>query len=63
MPGSVVEVSVAVGDSVKKGDKLIVLESMKMENDIVSAVDGTVTGIGVAKGDMVNAGDTLVVIG
>ena len=63
MPGSIVDVCVAVGDQVKVGDKLIVLESMKMENDIVSALDGTVTGIGVAKGDMVNAGDTLVVIG
>ncbi len=63
MPGSIVDVCVAVGDQVKVGDRLIVLESMKMENDIVSALDGTVTGIGVAKGDMVNAGDTLVVIG
>ena len=63
MPGSIVEVCVAVGDTVKVGDKLIVLESMKMENDIVAALDGTITGIGVAKGDMVNAGDTLVVIG
>ena len=63
MPGSIVEVCVAVGDTVKVGDKLIVLESMKMENDIVAALDGKITGIGVAKGDMVNAGDTLVVIG
>ena len=63
MPGSVVDVCVSVGDSVKKGDKLVVLEAMKMENDIVAANDGTVTGVGVNKGDMVNAGDTLVVIG
>ena len=63
MPGSIVDVCVAVGDTVKVGDKLIVLESMKMENDIVAALDGTITGIGVSKGDMVNAGDTLVVIG
>ena len=63
MPGSIVDVCVAVGDTVKVGDRLIVLESMKMENDIVAAQDGTITGIGVAKGDMVNAGDTLVVIG
>ncbi|MBP0986539.1 MAG: acetyl-CoA carboxylase biotin carboxyl carrier protein subunit, partial [Oscillospiraceae bacterium] len=59
----IVDVCVAVGDTVKVGDRLIVLESMKMENDIVSAQDGTITGIGVSKGDMVNAGDTLVVIG
>jgi glutaconyl-CoA decarboxylase len=63
MPGSIVDVCVAVGDTVKVGDRLIVLESMKMENDIVAAQDGTITGIGVSKGDMVNAGDTLVVIG
>ena len=63
MPGSIVDVCVAVGDTVKVGDRLIVLESMKMENDIVAALDGTITGIGVSKGDMVNAGDTLVVIG
>ena len=63
MPGSVVDVCVTVGQSVKAGDRLVVLESMKMENDIVSDRDATVTGIGVQKGDMVNNGDTLVVLG
>ena len=63
MPGNVVEVAVKVGDVVKKDQKLVVLESMKMENDIVSPKDGTITGVGVAKGDTVNAGDTLVVVG
>ena len=63
MPGSIVDICVSVGDKVEKNQKLIVLESMKMENDIVAEADGTVLGIGVQKGDMVNAGDTLLVIG
>ncbi|MBQ8994461.1 MAG: acetyl-CoA carboxylase biotin carboxyl carrier protein subunit [Oscillospiraceae bacterium] len=63
MPGSIVDVCVSVGQTVAAGDKLIVLESMKMENDIVAEKAGTVLGIGVSKGDMVNAGDTLLVLG
>jgi len=63
MPGSIVDVCVSVGQTVAAGDKLIVLEAMKMENDIVAESAGTILGIGVSKGDMVNAGDTLVVIG
>ena len=63
MPGSVVDVCVKTGDIVHAGDKLIVLESMKMENDIVAAQEGIISGVAVSKGDMVNAGDTLVVIG
>ena len=63
MPGNILKVNVAAGQVVKAGDVLVVLEAMKMENDIVAANDGTVTGVGVSKGDMVNAGDTLVVIG
>ena len=62
MPGSIVEICVSVGQSIKAGDRLIVLESMKMENDIVAENNGTVLGIGVNKGDMVNAGDTLLVV-
>ena len=63
MPGSIVDICVTVGQAVEAGDRLIVLESMKMENDIVAESAGTILGIGVAKGDMVNAGDTLLVIG
>jgi len=63
MPGSIVDVCVTVGQTVAAGDKLIVLESMKMENDIVAESAGTVLAIGVTKGEMVNAGDTLVVLG
>jgi len=62
MPGSIVEVAVKVGDQVKKGQLLAVLEAMKMENEIVSPVDGKIVSVAVAKGDTVNAGDTLLQI-
>lgn len=63
MPGNIVNVAVKVGDTVKKGQVLVILEAMKMENEIVSPIDGRITSSGVAKGDSVNAGDLLVQIG
>lgn len=63
MPGNIVDVKVNVGDSVKAGDVLIVLEAMKMENDIVAPCDGKVTSITVKKGDTVNSNDTLATVG
>ena len=60
MPGNLIDVKVKAGDSVKKGDVLVVLEAMKMENEIVAPQDGTVASINVHKGDTVNSGDTLV---
>ncbi|MPM69380.1 Glutaconyl-CoA decarboxylase subunit gamma [bioreactor metagenome] len=62
MPGSIVNVATKVGDLVKKGQLLVVLEAMKMENEIVSPKDGTITAVGVSKGQSVNAGDVLVKI-
>jgi glutaconyl-CoA/methylmalonyl-CoA decarboxylase subunit gamma len=62
MPGSIVAVSVKVGDIIKKGQVLVVLEAMKMENEIVSPVDGKITAVSVSKGDTVNAGAALVQI-
>jgi biotin carboxyl carrier protein len=59
MPGTILKISANVGDSVKRGQPLVVLEAMKMENDIVSPVDGRVASINVAQGDSVNAGDML----
>jgi glutaconyl-CoA/methylmalonyl-CoA decarboxylase subunit gamma len=62
MPGTIVKVSVTEGATVKKGDVLVVLEAMKMENEIMAPVDGTVDRISVAKGSAVNTGDLLLVI-
>ncbi|MCZ6538465.1 MAG: biotin/lipoyl-binding protein [Chloroflexi bacterium] len=62
MPGRIINVSVAVGDTVTRGQPVIVLESMKMENTITSPVDGTVSAVHVAAGDSVQHGQTLVEI-
>ena len=63
LPGVILEVSVKVGDTVKRGDKVMVLEAMKMENVIEATADGTVTAIKVDKGDSVLEGAPLVIIG
>ena len=62
MPGTILEVKVAVGSTVKKGDLLFVLEAMKMENEILSPVDGKVTFVGTSKGSSVDNGAALCVI-
>lgn len=62
MPGSILDVKVNVGDVVKYGDCLAVLEAMKMENDIPATVDGTVAEVRVKKGDMVETDAVLIVI-
>ncbi len=63
LPGVILEVSVKVGDAVKRGQKVMVLEAMKMENIIEATADGTVTAIKVDKGDSVLEGAPLVIIG
>jgi len=62
IPGKIVSVKVKVGDKVKRGECLVVIDSMKMENEIVAPRDGTVKDILVFKGMGVNTGDPLVVI-
>ncbi len=59
MPGTILKVVASVGDKVKRGQVLVVLEAMKMENEIVAPSDGEVASINVAKGASVNAGDLL----
>ena len=60
LPGVILSVNVAVGDKVKAGDKVAVLEAMKMENDIEAESDGTITAIHVQKGDSVLEGAAIV---
>lgn len=60
MPGNILDIKVSNGASVKAGDVLVILEAMKMENDIVAPQDGTVASVNVNKGDTVEAGQTLV---
>ena len=59
MPGKIVAVKAQAGASVKKGDAVIVLEAMKMENEICAAQDGVVASVEVAVGDTVEGGDVL----
>ncbi len=60
MPGNILKVNVTVGQAVKKGDIICVLEAMKMENDIPAPEDGTISSVNVQKGASVNSGDVLV---
>jgi biotin carboxyl carrier protein len=62
MPGNVMKVNVKVGDAVKSGDVLVVLEAMKMENDICAASDGVVASVEVAQGATVETDAVLVTL-
>ncbi len=62
LPGKITHVAVAVGDHVERGDTVVVIEAMKMENEFKAAASGTVTEVRVQPGQAVNAGDVLVLI-
>jgi biotin carboxyl carrier protein len=62
MPGTILDIKVSAGQSVKKGDVLCVLEAMKMENDIPAPQDGVVASINVQKGASVAANDVLITL-
>ena len=62
MPGTILSVTVGVGESVTKGQTLLVLEAMKMENQIMAPADGVVKELNATQGESVNAGDILVVL-
>ena len=63
MPGTILAVNVTSGSAVKKGDVLMILEAMKMENEIMAPCDGTVTSVSVTKGTAVESGTLLCTIG
>lgn len=62
MPGTINDIKTSEGQSVKAGDVLIILEAMKMENELMSPIDGVVKQIAVTKGASVSSGDVLVVV-
>ena len=62
MPGNILKVAVSVGQTVKEGDVLVVLEAMKMENEIMAPCDGTVASVNTTKGAAVETGALLCVI-
>lgn len=63
MPGNILAVNVAAGDTVKKGQVLMILEAMKMENEIMCPCDGKIVSVSVTKGATVESGTLLCVIG
>ncbi|HDP76973.1 MAG TPA: biotin/lipoyl-binding protein [Mesotoga infera] len=62
MSGTILEVLVSVGDSVSPGQKLVILEAMKMENSILSEDSGTISEVRVKKGDNIDAGEIMIVL-
>lgn len=59
MPGNILSVKASAGQAVKKGDVLMILEAMKMENEICAPQDGTIASVQIAAGDSVESGDVL----
>ena len=63
MPGKIVDIKASVGQHVEKNDVILILEAMKMENEVVAETSGTLKAVHVSRGDMVNPGDPLFTIG
>ena len=62
MPGTILDVKVSEGQAVSQGDLLVILEAMKMENEIYAPADGTVDKIVAGKGSAVNSGDVIITL-
>lgn len=62
MPGQIVEITANVGDALKDGDRVLILEAMKMQQSITAPHDGTLQSVGVAVGDQVDEGQLLAVV-
>lgn len=63
MPGKILKINVSEGDTIKEGDTLLILEAMKMENEIFAETSGKIKKINVSVNDMVDTGNVLVIIG
>lgn len=63
MPGKIIKINVSKGQKIKKGDVILVIEAMKMEQEINSSLEGTVTDLQVSEGDMVKKEQILIVLG
>ena len=63
MPGTIIKILVGAGDAVKRSQPIVLLEAMKMENEIVSPVEGTILAVHTSQGASVNTGDLLLSIG
>ena len=63
LDGNIISVNVKVGDTVRSGQAVAILEAMKMENEIQAEYDGTVTAVNVGKGDHVSVGESIITIG
>ena len=62
MPGTVLDIKVNIGDSVSENQVVLILEAMKMENEIVTPAAGKISSINVSKGDTVNSGDVMITV-
>ncbi len=62
IPGQIISITVSLGEQVRTGQKLLVLEAMKLENSITATIDGTVSEILIAEGDVVNQGQPLIIL-
>lgn len=62
MPGKIVDIKVKVGDSIKEGDLIAVIEAMKMETDLYSTKTGVVKAVNVTKGSQINTGDVIITL-
>ena len=62
MPGTILDVKVKEGETIKRGDVMFILEAMKMENEIMAPHDGKIASVGVSKGASVDTGDMLAII-
>jgi pyruvate carboxylase subunit B len=62
MPGKIIDIKVSIGDKINAGDSVIIIEAMKMENEIQALESGTVVAINIRKGDEVSPNETLLEI-